>query len=411
MTELLSESFCERCGNRYELGTAEPMSTARKTRGLVTGLRQFIMSTESLGDSITDAMRVEEEALAARQIDAFQETFNFCLDCRRYTCVSCWNDGEGRCRSCMPVAGIDDLAGIDERTAGPALAPAAVDETPLLAMAEEPAWPAAEELPAPALEWPSEDEIIPAAGAEAEAATDDGVAVTAPTEFPEPRVVPGFAAEEEPEPVVAAEVEVAAEAEPEVEPEVEPEDAAAAEVEPEPEPELVPELAAEVEPELPEVQPEAPAPEPIEEPIAAAAELEPEAPEPTPIAPTGAPRRDLRDTFLRGPLIPRTTQPAEPMPESLAARRTQLDALGLDDPGEGSVTVGQRDALPYRSSGAGSAAGSAALAAVWDASTRALEAGAGAQRASLRPCGACGLTVSSTARFCRRCGAPQTLSA
>jgi hypothetical protein len=88
-----------------------------------------------------------------------------------------------------------------------------------------------------------------------------------------------------------------------------------------------------------------------------------------------------------------------------------MDALGLDDHGEGAVSVGQREALPYRSSGAGSAAGSAALAAVWDASTRALEAGAGPQRASLRPCGACGLVVSSTARFCRRCGAPQSLSA
>jgi hypothetical protein len=100
----------------------------------------------------------------------------------------------------------------------------------------------------------------------------------------------------------------------------------------------------------------------------------------------------------------------EEVPESLAARRSQLDSLGIDDPGEGTVSVGQRTALPYRSSGAGSAAGgSATLAAVWDASTRALMEGA--QRASLRPCGSCGLTVSSTARFCRRCGTPQTLSA
>jgi hypothetical protein len=97
------------------------------------------------------------------------------------------------------------------------------------------------------------------------------------------------------------------------------------------------------------------------------------------------------------------------VPESLAARRLQLDSLGIDDPGEGTVSIGQREALPYRSSGAGSAANSAALAAVWDASTRYLESGA--QRASVRPCGACGLTVSATARFCRRCGAPQTLSA
>jgi hypothetical protein len=71
MTELLTESFCERCGTRYELGTPEPMNRTRKTRGLVTGLRQFILSdTDSLSDSISDAMRAEEEALAAHQIDA-----------------------------------------------------------------------------------------------------------------------------------------------------------------------------------------------------------------------------------------------------------------------------------------------------------------------------------------------------
>jgi hypothetical protein len=385
MTELLTESFCERCGNRYELGTSEPMTTKQKTRGLVTGLRQFIMSQDSLQDSLTDAMRAEEETLAARQIDAFQETFNFCLDCRRYTCMSCWNDDAGRCRSCMPVAGIDDVAGFDERMASPALMPA-VDETPLLTSAGEPAWPAEEELPAPALAWPSADEIPPAVAAEGSEPASEEPELEVEIEAPEPLVVPGFAAEE-PELEVAA--EAAAEAEVEVEVEA-------------PEPVVVPGFAAE--PELAE--------EPIEEPIAAAAELEPEAPEPTPVEPpVSAPRRDLRDTFLRGPLVPRQAPSAEPVPESLAARRSQMDALGLDDHGEGTVPVGQRDALPYRSSGAGSAAGSAALAAVWDASTRALEAGAGPQRASLRPCGACGLIVSSTARFCRRCGAPQSLSA
>jgi hypothetical protein len=397
MTELLTESFCERCGNRYELGTSEPMTTKQKTRGLVTGLRQFIMSTDSLEDSIGDAMRAEEQTLAARQIDAFQETFNFCLDCRRYTCVSCWNDDAGRCRSCMPVAGIDDDAGLDERMTGPALMPAPADGTPLLTTAAEPAWPAEEELPAPPLAWPTADEIPPAVAAEAAEPgfEEPELEVAAEVELPEPEVVPGFAAEE-PELEVAVEVEVP-------EPEIVAEPGIVAEPEVIPEPQVVPGFAAE-EPEAVE--------EPLEEPIAAAAELEPETPEPTPAEPpVRAPRRDLRDTFVRGPLVPRPAPSAEPVPESLAARRSQLDALGLDDHGEGAVSVGQREALPYRSSGAGSAAGSAALAAVWDASTRALEAGAGPQRASIRPCGACGLTVSSTARFCRRCGAPQTLSA
>ncbi len=347
MTELLTESFCERCGTRYELGTTEPMSRSKKTRGLVTGLRQFIMSQDSLSDSINDAMRAEEEQVAARQIDLFQDAFNFCLDCRRYTCVSCWNDDAGRCRSCMPVAGIDDLAGFDDRMAGPALVPAPADETPLLTTAEAPAWPS-EEVVTPAMAWPSEDDVVLPITAEAEP-----LAAERPEPIAEPEFVPGF-------------------------------------------------MTAEAD--------EAPA-EPTEEPIAAAAEQEPEEPEEPALAipPTIPPRRDLRDTFARGPIVARPPTSAEPVPESLAARRSQLDILGIDDPGEGMVPVGERDALPYRSSGAGSAASSATLAAVWDASTRYLEAGA--QRAAIRPCGACGLTVSSTARFCRRCGAPQTLSA
>ena len=37
-------------------------------------------------------MRTEEGALATAQLDAFHESFNFCIDCRQYTCVNCWND-------------------------------------------------------------------------------------------------------------------------------------------------------------------------------------------------------------------------------------------------------------------------------------------------------------------------------
>jgi hypothetical protein len=401
MTELLTESFCERCGTRYEFGSSEPMTRSQKTRGLMTGLRQFVMSTDSLQDSIDDAMRAEEETLAARQIDAFQEAFNFCFDCRRYTCTNCWNDEAGRCRSCVPVPGIDDMVGGDERPTNPIFMPTEAPETPLLATLEEPAWPA-EEIPAPALEWPSEDDVVPPVAAEA-ATEAEQPAWPSEDEAPEPVAAeveepePVAAEVEEPEPV-AAEVEepepVAAEVEEPVEEPV------AAEVE-EPVEEPVAAEVDEPEPVVAEAQ------EPVEEPIAAAAETPEAEPEPITPIPPAAPRRDLRDTFARGPIVPR--RPAEPVPESLAARRSQLDALGIDDPGQGTVHTGQRDTLPYRSSGAGSAANSTALAALWDASTRNLEASA--QRASLRPCDACGLTVSSTARFCRRCGAPQTLSA
>ena len=351
MTEVLTESFCERCGTRYEFGAPEPLSTKQKTRGLVTGLRQFIMSQDTLSDSIGDAMRAEEETLAAAQIDAFQDAFNFCLNCRRYTCVNCWNDDAGRCRSCEPLAGVDDIAGFDERLIQVSHA-ATLEDAVTATDRDVLTWPTAERVASEA--WPSVDSIAPAAETNG-----------AP---PEAEPIAAQAAEVEPEPA------------PEPAPESAPEPIAAAEIEPEP--------------------PVAPTPvEPVTPP-----------PPPPPVPRAATPRRDLRDTILRGP-VARPTAPKAAPPESLAARRSQLDSLGLDDPGEGTVPVGQREHLPYRSSGAGASAvgGSAALSAVWDASTRALEAGT--QRALLRPCDSCGLTVSSTARFCRRCGAPQTLSA
>ena len=109
MAETLTESFCERCGTRYEFKAPTRLNPLRKSRGLVSGLKNYIMSQDALGDAVGDAMRSEQDALAAAQLDAFHTSFNFCIDCRQYTCVNCWNDDAGRCRSCAPVAGTDDL--------------------------------------------------------------------------------------------------------------------------------------------------------------------------------------------------------------------------------------------------------------------------------------------------------------
>jgi hypothetical protein len=212
----------------------------------------------------------------------------------------------------------------------------------------------------------------------------------------------------EPEPVLAV-----VEAEPEPEP-------AAAELAPEPEAEAEPEpepAAAEQAPE-PEAEAEA---EP--EPVLGSVEAEPE-PEPGPPAPR--PILPISETILR---IPRH----EPAPEpeaaplaavqedpTLAARRAQLDLLGLGDPGEGPVATGAPNVLPYRSSGAGvhpaelAARGAAGMptavgGSFWDASAREV---AGAMTSiGVQACGQCGLSLSASARFCRRCGTRQARSA
>jgi hypothetical protein len=336
MLDALTESFCERCGTRYEFAPPEKLTTIRRTKGVISGLKNYIMSQDSLSDAFNDAMRQQAEALATRQLDAFHSSFSFCIDCRQYTCTNCWNDEAGRCQSCQPLP-------------VPAPLPERLRPTVTEVVAEA-AWPATDLTAPPKARW---------------------------IDLPEPEAIPvqfELVPEPEPEAEVAAEAEVAVEAEPAPEPEPMP---VLQEVEPEPEP-----------------------------PVAA----EPPPPEPAP-----APKRQVRpisDTFVRAPRpAARTRRPAAAAAdeETLAARRAQLDLLGLGDPGQGPVGPAQRATLPYRSSGASAPVIALAAGAFWDASAREM-AGAITQ-VGVRTCGQCELSLSATARFCRRCGTPQTQSA
>jgi len=342
ITDALTESFCERCGTRYEFAVPEKLNTTRRARGLISGLKNYILSQDTLSDAVGDAMRSQEEVLASKQLDAFHSAFNFCIDCRQYTCMSCWNETEGRCQSCQPLPRVEGLA--------------------VLEMPYELA-PASSALGAEVL-WPSTDLTEP-----------EPEPVLAEVE-PEPEL-----AEVEPEPVLA-----------EVEPEPEPEPVAAeAEVEPEPEPV---DAEAEVEPEP--------------EPVAAEAEVEPLPYRPLP---------PIADTFLH---YPRSVPDAGGIAasaadqETLAARRAQLDLLGLGDRGQGPVAPMRGVVLPYRSSGAAASdaerlAAATAGVAFWDASAR--EVAGALSQIGVRSCGHCELSLSATARFCRRCGTPQSQSA
>lgn len=329
MLDTLTESFCERCGTRYEFDAPEKLTPMRKTRGVISGLKNYIMSQDSLSDSVSDAMRSQAEVLASKQLDAFHSSFSFCIDCRQYTCTNCWNDDAGRCQSCQPL-----------------LQPTATWVVPSHPDAQ------------PSTPWPVADLTKPPP-------------LLAKLAQPEPEPMPTMA---ELEPIVEATPE------PEPEPillEEEP-------VEPEPEP-----VVADAEPE--------PEPEPEVAPL----------PEPTPIRPL----RPIGETFVRRPRATppaRTPAAAAADAETLAARRAQLDLLGIGDPGEGPVGP-ERHALPYRSSGAASPVARLAGGAFWDASAREV-AGASSQ-VGVRSCAECELSLSATARFCRRCGHPQAQSA
>ena len=368
ITDALTESFCERCGTRYEFAAPEPLTPMRKTRGLISGLKNYILSEDSLSDAVGDAMRSQEELLSAKQLEAFHSTFNFCIDCRQYTCTNCWNDGVGRCQSCQPLPQVEGLARQFQTTMG--------EVQPDYGMATS--WPTSD-MPLPALELPELAPVVP---------------------------------EPEPEPVVEpmpllAEVETEAPFEADVEADVEAE------------PELVSaERWAELLPTMAEVDP-IPAEPLVEveaepEPVAAQVEPEPEpvAPEPIPLRPL----RPISDTFLHYPRAVPSEQGAAEDEEALAARAAQLDMLGLGDPGQGPVAPGRPVLLPYRSSGA-AAPGSDRLAAAsgpgafgfWDASAR--EVADAISQIGVRSCAQCELSLSATARFCRRCGTPQAQSA
>ncbi len=432
MPEALTESFCERCGTRYEFEAPAELNPLRKTRGLISGLRNYIMSQDALGDAIGDAIRSEEQQLAARQLEAFHSTFNFCIDCRQYACTNCWNDAAGRCRSCAPIPGKDDLADrleaayLDDHRAMHAAGELDVDEISRRLGAE--AWPQSdlpEEAAAAAhgeqIAWPEAEIARPpaeidltatgdelemhplqaSAGPEPtlESAPPEAAEVPAPSEAEEP-VAPTrvLAWEEDAELILRRPIEEAL---------PEPEAAWVAEAEPEPEPMPEP-VAAEAEPEpMPEPVAAEAEPEPMPEPVAAEAE-------PEPVARTPRPIRPIAETILRLP--PRAPAPeAVEMDEALAARKAQLDLLGLEDPGVGRVAPERPRVLPYRSSGAAVNPSEmmqrtlGASSVLWDASAR--EVAAAGSAVAVQNCGSCGLSLSASARFCRRCGTRQARSA
>ena len=111
MTEILTESFCERCGTRYtfESGTRK-RGRLGKVRTLSKGLRNYVLSDETtFSEAFADARSDDTQSVSADQLDAFHRTFNFCMTCRQYTCANCWNEPEGRCLSCAPHLGTEIL--------------------------------------------------------------------------------------------------------------------------------------------------------------------------------------------------------------------------------------------------------------------------------------------------------------
>ena len=111
MPEILTESFCERCGTRYTFQSSAPkVGRMAKMKVLSRGLKNYVLSDEtSLDEALADARSIDDREHSVEQLDAFHKTFNFCMSCRQYTCANCWNDREGRCFSCAPSLSVGVL--------------------------------------------------------------------------------------------------------------------------------------------------------------------------------------------------------------------------------------------------------------------------------------------------------------
>jgi hypothetical protein len=165
VTEILTESFCERCGTRYTFESNARRRGFQRVRLLSIGVKHFV---ENDGSSVTEAMEAARGDLAraasSEQIDAFHRTFSFCMGCRQYTCTNCWNAAEGMCLTCAPDLSREVLpAPFPDLPLHPvsAAAAATAEATP----APE-AWPAAE-VPASAGAIPAAEVVGATEGAEA----------------------------------------------------------------------------------------------------------------------------------------------------------------------------------------------------------------------------------------------------
>jgi hypothetical protein len=519
MPELLTESFCERCGTRYTFESAAPTKVHRlgRFKTLSKGLKNYVMSDDtSLDEALAAARSDDEREVTSHQLDAFHATFNFCMTCRQYTCGNCWNTPEGRCLTCAPnlsqeimPAPFPDLPALEslridasawpsadlpeaEETGQPEeefdlerrlaslskLAPTAAtpEEEPVAAVAAEmpeavPAWPdevvaAAEQTPESEPEVVAGQEPTPLAepvAAAAEPVVEPVAATAVPIEAPsQPTIAelptddvdgraaaavrstssllgkfrPGQNIDAELAAYEASIEAVAAVPEPQPEPVAaapEPEPVAAA---PEPEPEPVaaaPEPVPEPVAAAPEPEPVAVAPEPEPEPVAAAPEPEPEPvaaapePEPEPIAAAAAFQPEPAPTLLPAdqvvqpiwqivaPDVAATLvnghPPAEPSLPAAASAAPQMPPAPPAHPAEPQWPAAPewpqaQPGLPFLADRAVSQ--SAATEALWAASVRDVIAHPpGTPVGGVQPCSSCGLSLSATARFCRRCGTRQ----
>jgi hypothetical protein len=403
MAEILTESFCERCGTRYTFESAARRPSPLGVLGTVgRGIRNFVaMPDASLDEAFAVARAETEQGATAHQLEAFHRTFNFCLSCRQYTCAECWNAVEGRCLSCAPLPEVETRADLAEASESTTIAAAGTIPPMFAAGPADLAWPVIDAAPTsgtielPASRTEAEDE----AEAPEEALERSSWEAQAAPEVAEADEV---AEAEVAEPEVAApdliEVAVAEAGEPEAAAELVGEPAPAAEEPAAPRPDLGSLLAAgaALGPMV------ADALEESGEPPADEVAPEPDVPA-TDAARPGRPARfpgfepganldaeieayDLRVAAVSQPLPPSTPEalaPAAARPAPMPESARPVERFVAASPGQRAV---RSEAIPE---------------------VPAVDPATAVPVAPVGTCPSCGLTLSASARFCRRCGTAQ----
>jgi hypothetical protein len=423
MAEILTESFCERCGTRYTFETVQPKRRALGAIGTFgRGLKNFVVMTDSSFDEAMAVARSEDEQKAANaQLEAFHRTFNFCLSCRQYTCADCWNAVEGRCLTCAPLPEPEVIEPEEVQlqvVAPEVVAPEGVQLPAEPAGVQLPAEPAGVQLPAePAgVQLPAEPErarpVSPPPISPASAQVLDTAEVPTPEmpalEMPAPVVQNLATVVESPATVVETPEPVEVEARP---PHPGPADLPALETPAAFESEAATEPEATVAPEAPGVPNEEATLKAL---LAAArearrvADLEPDAPinapeaavAPEPLSTVAAPPSGP----ARAPSFP-GFQPGHSLDEEIAAYELRVAALAETPPAPGPPIVVA--ATPPPAPAASRLARPAALAA---APNLPAPTPMPAAPGSPGTCRSCGLSISASARFCRRCGTAQQVA-
>lgn len=101
MTDTVQQSYCERCGTLYTFDEQDSGSEATPETKPEGGLSK-------LGRTFKRRAGPDETAGSGASKpngEGFDDKFHFCLQCRQYTCLSCWNGDAGYCQSCRPLDG------------------------------------------------------------------------------------------------------------------------------------------------------------------------------------------------------------------------------------------------------------------------------------------------------------------